>query len=268
MQTLAEPPPHGVDAPSEPVLLVEIVREVDHGRRRPERRRRRLGPQGNAQHPENRDSACRRKPRRTGIASLVASIVPALPSVPVWITLVAPASPPHPNPLPRRGRGDSFLAFSPPACGRGRGRAGTTGASTGLCIRGVRDGQNRRTTGERRDMFLLNAWYVAALARDLGGELTARTICKEPVVLFRASDGSPAALADRCCHRYLPLSLGVHLGRPRPLRLSRARIRRRGRVRRGPRPVDDPAGRGGPGLSGRRAARLRLDLDGRSRPRR
>ena len=61
-------------------------------------------------------------------------------------------------------------------------------------------------------MFLRNAWYVAALARDLGGELAARTICKEPVVLFRTPDGTPAALADRCCHRHLPLSLGVHLG--------------------------------------------------------
>ena len=61
-------------------------------------------------------------------------------------------------------------------------------------------------------MFLLNAWYVAALARDLDTELAARTICTEPVVLFRTSDGTPAALADRCCHRYLPLSLGVHLG--------------------------------------------------------
>jgi vanillate O-demethylase monooxygenase subunit len=61
-------------------------------------------------------------------------------------------------------------------------------------------------------MFLRNTWYVAAFARDLGAELVARTICKEPVVLFRTADGTPAALADRCCHRSLPLSIGRHLG--------------------------------------------------------
>ena len=61
-------------------------------------------------------------------------------------------------------------------------------------------------------MFLRNAWYVASIANDLGQELVPQTICKEPVVLFRTNDGTPAALADRCCHRHLPLSLGKNLG--------------------------------------------------------
>ena len=61
-------------------------------------------------------------------------------------------------------------------------------------------------------MFLRNAWYAAALTEELGGDLLARTICKDPVVLFRTADGGPAALADRCCHRGLPLSLGRLLG--------------------------------------------------------
>lgn len=57
-------------------------------------------------------------------------------------------------------------------------------------------------------MFLRNAWYVASIAEDLGRTLMPRTICEEPVVLFRGADGTPAALADRCCHRHLPLSMG------------------------------------------------------------
>jgi phenylpropionate dioxygenase-like ring-hydroxylating dioxygenase large terminal subunit len=38
--------------------------------------------------------------------------------------------------------------------------------------------------------------------------LLARTILKEPIVLYRKEDGSAVALEDRCCHRQLPLSMG------------------------------------------------------------
>ena len=61
-------------------------------------------------------------------------------------------------------------------------------------------------------MFLRNAWYVASMADDLGQSLVPRTLCEEPVVLFRGSDGTPSALADRCCHRHLPLSMGKLMG--------------------------------------------------------
>lgn len=60
--------------------------------------------------------------------------------------------------------------------------------------------------------FVKNAWYVAAESHELGDGLLGRTICSEPVVLFRAGDGTPAALEDRCCHRDLPLSLGAQVG--------------------------------------------------------
>ena len=60
--------------------------------------------------------------------------------------------------------------------------------------------------------FVKNAWYVAAESHELGDGLLGRTICSEPVVLFRAGDGTPAALEDRCCHRHLPLSLGAQVG--------------------------------------------------------
>lgn len=61
--------------------------------------------------------------------------------------------------------------------------------------------------------FLRNAWYVAAVDEELAhGEAArplARTIMDEPIVLWRRADGKPAAIEDRCCHRHLPLSLGV-----------------------------------------------------------
>lgn len=52
-------------------------------------------------------------------------------------------------------------------------------------------------------------WYVACLA----GELTParplrRVLFGLPIVLFRSSDGSPAALLDRCLHRNAQLSQG------------------------------------------------------------
>jgi phenylpropionate dioxygenase-like ring-hydroxylating dioxygenase large terminal subunit len=57
--------------------------------------------------------------------------------------------------------------------------------------------------------YLRNAWYVAAWSDDLAdGQLLSRTILKEPIVLFRKSDGNVAALQDRCPHRFAPLHMG------------------------------------------------------------
>jgi len=60
--------------------------------------------------------------------------------------------------------------------------------------------------------FVKNAWYVAAESHEVADGVLGRTICGDPVVLFRAEDGTPAALEDRCCHRHLPLSLGKRVG--------------------------------------------------------
>lgn len=55
---------------------------------------------------------------------------------------------------------------------------------------------------------LKEAWYVLALASELGSMPLARTLYGTPLVLFRDNDGRPAALLDRCAHRNVPLSLG------------------------------------------------------------
>lgn len=62
-------------------------------------------------------------------------------------------------------------------------------------------------------MFIRNAWYVAAWPQELNNETpVARRLLGEQVVMYRDSEGRPAALADRCCHRGLPLSCGEVAG--------------------------------------------------------
>jgi vanillate O-demethylase monooxygenase subunit len=54
--------------------------------------------------------------------------------------------------------------------------------------------------------FANHQWYVAAYGEEVGRELLARTVCGEPLVLYRTEDGAAVALADRCVHRRYPLS--------------------------------------------------------------
>ncbi|WP_216901055.1 aromatic ring-hydroxylating dioxygenase subunit alpha [Nocardia alni] len=55
-------------------------------------------------------------------------------------------------------------------------------------------------------VIIRNQWYVAAYGEEITGELFARTICNEPLVIYRAEDGEVVALSDRCIHRRFPLS--------------------------------------------------------------
>jgi phenylpropionate dioxygenase-like ring-hydroxylating dioxygenase large terminal subunit len=56
---------------------------------------------------------------------------------------------------------------------------------------------------------LRNCWYVAGFADEFEpGKPVARTLLGEPVVLFRDERGGMVALADRCPHRFAPLSAG------------------------------------------------------------
>ena len=51
--------------------------------------------------------------------------------------------------------------------------------------------------------FLMNSWYVAAWADELGKEqMLPRQLLNQPVVMFRRRDGVAVALADRCAHRF------------------------------------------------------------------
>ncbi|MFL6798465.1 MAG: Rieske 2Fe-2S domain-containing protein [Xanthobacteraceae bacterium] len=60
--------------------------------------------------------------------------------------------------------------------------------------------------------FLRNQWYTAATSTELLDKPLARTICNEPMVLFRGEGGDVAALTDRCPHRKAPLSSGEVIG--------------------------------------------------------
>jgi phenylpropionate dioxygenase-like ring-hydroxylating dioxygenase large terminal subunit len=57
--------------------------------------------------------------------------------------------------------------------------------------------------------FLRNTWYVAMWDIDLvAGAIVSRTILTEPIAFFRQPDGTIAAIADQCSHRFAPLSAG------------------------------------------------------------
>lgn len=62
-------------------------------------------------------------------------------------------------------------------------------------------------------MFIKNCWYVAAWDNEIDdGALARRMIANQPILLLRKSNGDIAALADRCSHRFAPLSAGRREG--------------------------------------------------------
>jgi phenylpropionate dioxygenase-like ring-hydroxylating dioxygenase large terminal subunit len=57
--------------------------------------------------------------------------------------------------------------------------------------------------------YLRNAWYVAALAREIQGEaMLSRKLLGEGVLIYRLKSGEFTALRDRCPHRFVPLHMG------------------------------------------------------------
>ena len=60
--------------------------------------------------------------------------------------------------------------------------------------------------------WITNHWYVAAWDSEVDRSPLARTICGEPVMLYRRLDRSVVAMRDACPHRLLPLSMGIKEG--------------------------------------------------------
>ena len=56
--------------------------------------------------------------------------------------------------------------------------------------------------------FPKNTWYVVCTPDEIEDKPLGRTICNEPIVLFRGDEGRVAAVEDFCPHRGAPLSLG------------------------------------------------------------
>jgi phenylpropionate dioxygenase-like ring-hydroxylating dioxygenase large terminal subunit len=57
-------------------------------------------------------------------------------------------------------------------------------------------------------MSLKDYWYIAAESHEIKNKPVAMTAMGEHMVLFRAEDGTIAALEDRCSHRNMALSTG------------------------------------------------------------
>ncbi len=60
--------------------------------------------------------------------------------------------------------------------------------------------------------FLKNIWYMAGWREEIGDQLLSRRLFDRQILMFRKKDGSIAAIADRCPHRFAPLSRGERVG--------------------------------------------------------
>lgn len=56
--------------------------------------------------------------------------------------------------------------------------------------------------------FIRESWYPAGWSAALGAEPVARTFLGDEVVLYRAENGDPVALANTCPHRFAALAKG------------------------------------------------------------
>jgi phenylpropionate dioxygenase-like ring-hydroxylating dioxygenase large terminal subunit len=60
--------------------------------------------------------------------------------------------------------------------------------------------------------MLSNYWYIACTSRHLRRRPREVQVLSRNIVLFRTSDGTPAALENRCAHRGMPLAAGKVCG--------------------------------------------------------
>jgi vanillate monooxygenase len=61
-------------------------------------------------------------------------------------------------------------------------------------------------------MFLRDYWYAAAWDREIKHALFTQTICGQPIVFHRQTNGALSAFEDCCPPRLLPLSKGYLQG--------------------------------------------------------
>jgi phenylpropionate dioxygenase-like ring-hydroxylating dioxygenase large terminal subunit len=66
--------------------------------------------------------------------------------------------------------------------------------------------ETSETSTQPQPPFVRDQWYVAAYGREVGRELFSRTVCGEPILLWRTESGEVTAMSDRCVHRRFPLS--------------------------------------------------------------
>ena len=78
----------------------------------------------------------------------------------------------------------------------------------------MKDSSEEKFIGQRipngmlEDNYPRNMWWVAARSDEIKEKPVSRWLLETPVVLYRLEDGTPAALYDRCPHRWAPLSEG------------------------------------------------------------
>ncbi len=59
--------------------------------------------------------------------------------------------------------------------------------------------------------YLKRTWYMAGWSEELGEQLLSRRLFDQQLLLYREPDDAVAVIADRCPHRFAPLSLGTKL---------------------------------------------------------
>ena len=57
-------------------------------------------------------------------------------------------------------------------------------------------------------MYLRNSWYVAGWSKDIADRPVSVRVLGEAIAVFRTANGDLGAVADRCPHRQVPLSIG------------------------------------------------------------
>jgi phenylpropionate dioxygenase-like ring-hydroxylating dioxygenase large terminal subunit len=61
-------------------------------------------------------------------------------------------------------------------------------------------------------MYMKNCWYAAAFSEEVGRHILSRTFLDCKTIIYRTEAGQVVAMADRCAHRSVPLSMGELVG--------------------------------------------------------